>query len=149
MQSLAISAYRSVHHRWWFSPNKPSLTKTRNALPRFRIPLLKLRRSENRPFQKYAELLNAISPEEWKRLRLDQIHHKLSRPNVQLQDLAEPLFSGSVPQPPAVHDQAVNLGPVPVQPVHALLYESANSSMHDPTDTDDCVPPYFLFNSTI
>ena len=152
MQSFAISAYRSVHHRWWFSPNKPSLTKTRSALPRFRIPLLKLRRSENRPFQKYAELLNAISPEEWKRLRLDQIHHKLSRPNVQLQDLAEPLFSGSVPQPPAVHDQAVaplDLGPVPVQPVHALLDESANSSMHDPTDTDDCVPPYFLFNSTI
>ena len=145
MRSFAISAYRSVHHRWWFSPNKPSLSKTRTALPRFSIPLLKLRRSENRPFQKYAELLNAISPEEWKRLRLDQIHHELSRPNVQLQDLAEPLLSGSVPQPRVVHDQDVVLLDPAVAPV-----QSDESSLFSVLDPVDCaVPPYSLFNSTI
>ena len=145
MRSFAISAYRSVHHRWWFSPNKPSLSKTRTALPRFSIPLLKLRRSENRPFQKYAELLNAISPEEWKRLRLDQIHHELSRPNVQLQDLAEPLLSGSVPQPRVVHDQDVVLLDPAVTPVQSD--ESSLCSMLDPVDC--AVPPYSLFYSTI
>ena len=93
MTTFAISAYRSVHHRWWFSPNVPNPANTRIDLPRFEIPLLKLRRSENRPFQKYAELLNGISPDDWKRLRLDQIPLKQSRPNVQLQDLASPQLS--------------------------------------------------------
>ena len=82
MRSFAISAYRSVHHRWWFTPNKPSQAHTRSAPPRFVIPLLRLRRSQNRPFQRYAELLNAISPGEWELLRLDQICHARSRPNV-------------------------------------------------------------------
>ena len=93
MRNFAISVYRSEHHWWWFSPHPPSLANTRQAKPRFSIPLLRLKRDECRPFQKYAELLNEISTEEWKLLRLDQICHKLSRPNVQLQDLAEPLFN--------------------------------------------------------
>ena len=144
MRSFAISAYRSVHHRWWFSPNKQSLSKTRSALPRFCVPLLKLRRSENRPFQKYAELLNSISPDEWMRLRLDQICHERSRPNVQLQDLVEPLLSGVAPLPQAVHDQGVVL----LDPV-ALVQsdESSAGSMSDPVEY--AVPPFPLFNSTI
>ena len=39
---------------------------------------------------------NEIRTEEWKLLRLDQICHKTSRPNVQLQDLAEPLFNNPI-----------------------------------------------------
>ena len=144
MRSFAISAYRSVHHRWWFSPNEQSQSKTRSALPRFSVPLLKLRRSENRPFQKYAELLNSINPDEWIRLRLDQICHARSRPNVQLQDLAEPLFSGVAPLPQDVHDQgAVLLDPVaPVQ-----SDESSVGSLSDPVEC--AIPPLPIFNSTI
>ena len=96
MRNFAISAYRSEHHRWWFSPHPPSLANTRQVKPRFSIPLLRLKRDECRPFQKYAELLNEMSPEEWKLQRLDQICHKLSRPNVQLQDLAEPLYNNPI-----------------------------------------------------
>ena len=96
MRNFAISAYRSEHHRWWFSPHPPSPANTRQTTPRFSILLLRLKRDECRPFQKYAELLNEISPEEWRLQRLDQIHHKLSRPNVQLQDLAEPLYNNPI-----------------------------------------------------
>ena len=78
------------------------------------------------------------------RLRLDQIRHARSLPNVQLQDLAEPLFSGVAPLPQDVHDQgAVLLDPVaPVQ-----SDESSVGSLSDPVEC--AILPLHIFNSTI
>ena len=38
MTRFAILAYRSVQHRWWFSPSVPTSANTRTDLPRFEIP---------------------------------------------------------------------------------------------------------------
>ena len=61
MKDFAIACFCSGLHRWWFGPNINNRCNTRDDLPRFHVPLLKLSRSEKRPFVKYAQILNEVS----------------------------------------------------------------------------------------
>ena len=95
MKDFAISCYRSSVHRWWFSLN---VVNKRDNLPRFKIPLLKLMRSEKRPFTRYAQILNDLSPTEWADLGLDDIPPPVSLPNVQLPGLVVLAAQSATPE---------------------------------------------------
>ena len=92
-RKFAIFCFRSNEHRWWFSPYPPLPSNTRLAPPRFLVPRCKRERDAKRPVVVYSQLLNDISEEEWKQLKLPPPSSARPVPNVQLPGLLHPVLS--------------------------------------------------------
>ena len=78
VKQFAISYFRSIFHRW--------------CPTRFLVPKCKLQRDHKRPLVAYTEVLNEISDDEWKLLRLPPVSSVHNVDNKQLPDLARPSF---------------------------------------------------------
>merc|ERR1711888_389200 len=70
VKSFAIGCYRSQEHRWWFTPHPPLPLNTRLVPPRFLVPYSHRDRDIKRPIVAYTEVLNNLTEEEWKSLKL-------------------------------------------------------------------------------
>ena len=70
LKSFAISCFRAPEHRWWFTPHPPLPLPTRQVVPRFLVPSCKKDRDEKRPIVVYSQMLNLLSEEEWRKLKL-------------------------------------------------------------------------------
>ena len=68
----------------------PSLSlNTRNAPPRFLVPPCRWERDDKRPLVAYTQILNELSNDEWKKLKLPSPQDVVHRLNVQLPDLLD------------------------------------------------------------
>ena len=87
VKNFAISCFRSPSHRWWFTPHPSPPLNTRTWTPRLLEPASKLMRGDRRPIVAYTRALNALSDDEWTRLKLPPVSSIPMFANLQLQDL--------------------------------------------------------------
>ena len=92
VQQFAIACFRSINHRWWFTPHPPVPQGTRYLPPRFLVPMCKLMRDHKRPLVAYTEVLNGITDKEWQELKLPPASWACTSSNLQLSDLSAPSY---------------------------------------------------------